>query len=1455
MVWSRWNGAVLLLLALAGLAWTHTGLLNRFSSSSVNSQDLVLVDEPNWPGRLCRVVQRWRTREGCQACKVQCLQTGEYLTIVDLEPGESVTAEALPHQGGGLLQAFRKRIYHWGRQTTCPPDFPCPPEGWIVDSGAIGTKACTTGCENTLLPGTIVGGTSDRLVPIPQAGGTMTPSSSLPGMASMPSNSTPKVATIPSTTSPLPSGSPYAPNVTVQSASPQVTATSPGTGKVPLPVVTTTPAVPPKSGTAPGTVALPANTVTNGKPGATVPAPVTSTSAQPSPVQATPGIAQVPPPPFPTTVSGPIGSPTIVGQQGNPVGAPAISPSAKVPNPSTPTGPGLTAPGGTAQTKPTNPSTLAAGTPPPFVPKVVSSSGSPTTVNQEGNSTAPTTRTSVASQAWGPPPRPAKVVNLPVAAAPATPIRPTLPATPAPATKAPATTAPLATAPTQATKPASVASTPTQVGTLPPLGQAASNTTSTASTPPGPGVQPNSAPGLEGLRWPSAHVTVPRSQATTNEGKKAVSPQVDSNRNVPAPLQGDPLAQWNKPAPAVPSRTCKTPAVGSVNPAKTNITSAGTTPPPHQGLPLVQGSTPTPTIAGNNKTVPSSTGQTRPDTMAATGSKASPGTAPVPGSIPASAAQQHPDGMSKTSVSSTPTKPFPPVASQDSQGGGLLRQNIFGTRPTNTTSASAGTINKVSAPANKMTSPSGTSTPSVAQVPAGNLPTGKVNETTGNSPWKAGAGTGAKPGITPSGTPAPAPSAGSPITKPTASVRTLTSSGPATTARLPVPDTTMAPTWRPAGQEQQRVATPAPGQPGMLPDPQSVETKPASRPGVLAELGSQPAISPGSKMSTQPALPRPGVASIDSSYRYPKIQSPQTTAQPSGLGGAGNQVIPPPKESGTDVARLEGPRNNPLADWRRSWGLPEETSSENQGPAKPRPVVEPKTTNVPGSPGASVPFPVENKRVSVPDTSRLTPVPAPAPKPVPVEFPVVPPPSRPASEPPPANSTAKQPVQPATEERRPGSWPGLGKLFSSPLAKDDRSSGSQSVPPPPLPIAEKKTGPEKKGADSRWPGGAENQSSPPLPPPTTRVNISGKDVLADPGSFLSKRAQERLAANDKRAVDSMSGEEQNQESALSKTVVKPGLAVQPPPPPPSGNLPAGSQIVLAANNGLPTAYKMMPVPVVTWPEPTTPPGPPPPALPTPPQPVAFATNAFTPPAPPVNLQQQGTFMPHGLPMQPGMNPYGMQQMMMAPGMPMHPALMPQAAMMQMQQPLPQLPGMPPRIYPGPVPPNLVPQQAAVPMIPLQQAAYYQPGYQPHGWPHMPYANPAMDRPGVAHAGFPVGATSNAHMWQLISALKASLSPSEREWAANGLMNHDWRNNPQVVSALLTAAREDPAGTVRAACVLNLGRMNIPREMWGHTLEHLRGDVDPRVRQAAEQVLLQYGVTPTSSPSVPAPTKS
>jgi hypothetical protein len=96
----------------------------------------------------------------------------------------------------------------------------------------------------------------------------------------------------------------------------------------------------------------------------------------------------------------------------------------------------------------------------------------------------------------------------------------------------------------------------------------------------------------------------------------------------------------------------------------------------------------------------------------------------------------------------------------------------------------------------------------------------------------------------------------------------------------------------------------------------------------------------------------------------------------------------------------------------------------------------------------------------------------------------------------------------------------------------------------------------------------------------------------------------------------------------------------------------------------------------------------------------------------------------------------------------------------------------------------------------------------------------------------------AQYW--LNVVHDSIYPSQREWAAESLSALDWRANPKVVAAMIACAREDPAPTVRAACVRSLARMKANTPEVISAITTLKSDSDPRVRLEVDQALKSIG---------------
>jgi hypothetical protein len=118
-------------------------------------------------------------------------------------------------------------------------------------------------------------------------------------------------------------------------------------------------------------------------------------------------------------------------------------------------------------------------------------------------------------------------------------------------------------------------------------------------------------------------------------------------------------------------------------------------------------------------------------------------------------------------------------------------------------------------------------------------------------------------------------------------------------------------------------------------------------------------------------------------------------------------------------------------------------------------------------------------------------------------------------------------------------------------------------------------------------------------------------------------------------------------------------------------------------------------------------------------------------------------------------------------------------------------------------------------------------------------------PASALAGSSIAADESRHArhdsGQLQLVLSEDLMPSHREKAAEILSAMDWRQNREVLPALLKAAGQDPAASVRAACVRCLVKMRADTLETIQLLQLLQADADPRVRGEADRALGALGV--------------
>ena len=350
------------------------------------------------------------------------------------------------------------------------------------------------------------------------------------------------------------------------------------------------------------------------------------------------------------------------------------------------------------------------------------------------------------------------------------------------------------------------------------------------------------------------------------------------------------------------------------------------------------------------------------------------------------------------------------------------------------------------------------------------------------------------------------------------------------------------------------------------------------------------------------------------------------------------------------------------------------------------------------------------------------------------------------------------------------------------------------------------------------------------------------DPLSDPSPYRKHTPEDRKKPSVARAPvpPPPAAPEPTKETTVSTNV---------PASRPADQLPPGSGSVLAA--GAPR-YLPVPIPTVPPPRPATPPAQPPQApqlnrmVNSGPQgePASGMANAFTEPGPtrPIPSETNSAEV--------AANAFSSQEQSGPPqGYPQAP-LPPRPAMLN-----PALAANPSLASGYPVPPQAY--GAGLPTMPEQPGAVagvaripVMPQYAPAVYYNYGMPNPmALPAPLMAQAGYappaqPVQSAAPTTA-QTMQMMRESDFPSQREWAAEQLSDLNWRTNPQVVQALLVAAKDDPAATVRACCVRSLMKMQANTMPVVATIQALKSDTDPRVREAVGEALVSFGIPPAA----------
>src|ERR1043166_6473232 len=130
MVWSNWQaairrGALILVLAWSGLAWTQTST----PRPDADPAERIMVVHENGKSTRCKVLETWQLPDGRVAHLPKAIDNGEMITIVD---DQTPSPETMKNP-----RAMPKRIFAWGQGLTTPPaGSPLPPH-MRIDSGVV----------------------------------------------------------------------------------------------------------------------------------------------------------------------------------------------------------------------------------------------------------------------------------------------------------------------------------------------------------------------------------------------------------------------------------------------------------------------------------------------------------------------------------------------------------------------------------------------------------------------------------------------------------------------------------------------------------------------------------------------------------------------------------------------------------------------------------------------------------------------------------------------------------------------------------------------------------------------------------------------------------------------------------------------------------------------------------------------------------------------------------------------------------------------------------------------------------------------------------------------------------------------------------------------------------------------------------------------------------------------
>jgi hypothetical protein len=113
MMRTSWKGALLAVVASAGVAWGEPVLLAPGKTSP--TERTVSIQQKDCLPESCRLLKTWKTADGPTANLLRTLDTDEMLTAVQKEGTK------------GNSNQVGVRIYRWGNRTVAPEGAPIPP--------------------------------------------------------------------------------------------------------------------------------------------------------------------------------------------------------------------------------------------------------------------------------------------------------------------------------------------------------------------------------------------------------------------------------------------------------------------------------------------------------------------------------------------------------------------------------------------------------------------------------------------------------------------------------------------------------------------------------------------------------------------------------------------------------------------------------------------------------------------------------------------------------------------------------------------------------------------------------------------------------------------------------------------------------------------------------------------------------------------------------------------------------------------------------------------------------------------------------------------------------------------------------------------------------------------------------------------------------------------------------